>query len=379
MIDAGGMVQRARDQTGLEDFGGTAWREGLDRLVDALDTESALSPMGEEILGSRLEMLLANRLRVVATRADHPAIADEEVVGPLCIIGLPRTGTSALSNLLATDPQIRSIRTWESSAPVPPPESGTEDTDPRIAETERGLETMHEFFPRMRSLHFQTATGPTECQDLLGMDFRTEHFNGMARVPSYSAWVRDCDMSSTYRFHRQVLQLLQWHCPPRFWHVKTPVHMLALDYLRDVYPSSTFVWTHRDPAAVLGSVCSLIAYTRSCASDRNDPAELGREQLEVWVEAIRRAMALRSRIGEEWFADVSFDALQSDPVSAVACAYDRLGLDFDPAREPVRAWSEAHPPREHGAHEFHLEEFGLDPDRVRERFAFYLERFPIGA
>ncbi len=280
MIDPGGMVERAKDQTGLEDFGGTEWREGLDRLSDAINAEADLNPMGEEILGSRLEMLLVNRLRIVGQRAAHPDIGDEEVGGPLCIIGLPRTGTTALSNLLAADPQIRSIRTWESGAPVPPPESATEGTDPRIAETERGLETMHQFFPRMRSLHFQTATGPTECQDLLGMDFRTEHFNGMARVPTYSAWVRDCDMSSTYRFHRQTLQLLQWHCPPRFWQVKTPVHMLALDYLRDVYPGSKFVWTHRDPAAVLGSVCSLIAYTRSWASDRSDPVELGREQLD---------------------------------------------------------------------------------------------------
>ncbi len=378
MIDPGGMVERATDQSGLEDFGGTLWREGLDRLADSLNCEADLNQMGEEILGSRLEMLLVNRLRIVAERAAHPDIADEDVGGPLCIIGLPRTGTTALSNLLATDPQIRSIRTWESGAPVPPPETATERTDPRIAETERGLETMHQFFPRMRSLHFQTATGPTECQDLLGMDFRTEHFNGMARVPTYSAWVRDCDMSSTYLFHQQTLQLLQWHCPPRFWHVKTPVHMLALDFLRDVYPGSKFVWTHRDPAAVLGSVCSLIAYTRSWASDRSDPLELGRGQLDVWGEAIRRALVFRSRIGETWFADVTFDSLQSDPVGALGGAYDRLGLDFGPARGPIEAWARAHPPREHGVHEFHLEEFGLDADQVRDRFASYLERFPAG-
>ncbi len=95
---------------------------------------------------------------------------------------------------------------------------------------------MYEAFPKMRSLHFQSPTGPTECQDLLGMEFRTEHFNGMARVPAYSSWVRDCDMSGAYAFHRLVLQLLQWHCPPRFWHVKTPVHMLALDDLEGGLP-----------------------------------------------------------------------------------------------------------------------------------------------
>ncbi|MGH9080565.1 MAG: sulfotransferase family protein [Acidimicrobiales bacterium] len=378
MIDAAGLVERASQDTGLEDFGGTAWREGLDRLVDSLNREAALTPLGEEIFAARLAMLLANRLRVVGELAAHPAIGDGAVGGPLCIIGLPRTGTTALSNLVAADPQIRSIRLWESSAPVPPPETATERTDPRIVEARRGLDAMYEAFPRMRSLHFQSPTGPTECQDLLGMGFRTEHFNGMARVPAYSSWVRSCDMSSAYRFHRRVLQLLQWHCPPRLWHVKTPVHMLALDELRTVYPDATFLWTHRDPAEVLGSVCSLIAYTRSWVSDEGDAGELGREQLDLWAEAVRRAMAFRSRIGEEWFADITFDSLQSDPVTAVGSAYDRLGMELGSGRGPVEDWSRAHPPHQHGVHEFALEEFGLGEEMVRSRFAPYLERFGAG-
>jgi hypothetical protein len=232
-------------------------------------------------------------------------------------------------------------------------------------------------FPKMRSLHFQTATGPTECQDLLGMEFRTEQFGGMARVPGYSGWVLDCDMSGAYAFHRRVLQLLQWHCPPRFWHLKTPVHMLALDDLRTAYPGARFLWTHRDPAAVLGSVCSLIAYTRSWASDRNDADELGRQQLALWAEAIRRALAFRDRIGEEWFADVGFDALQSDPVAAVASAYQRLGIELGEGRARVAEWASAHPRGEHGAHDFALAEFGLDAASVRDRFAGYLRRFPV--
>ncbi len=375
MIDATRLVQRAMGEAGLEDFGGTEWREGLDRLVDSLNREAALTPLGEEILGGRLGMLLANRLRIVGELAAHPDIGDEQVGGPLCVIGLPRTGTTALSNLLAADPQIRSIRLWESSSPVPPPETATERTDPRIHQAEQGLDLMYEAFPRMRSLHFQSPTGPTECQDLLGMDFRTEHFNGMARAPAYSAWVRDCDMASTYRFHRQVLQLLQWHCPPRLWQVKTPVHMLALDELRTAYPGSKFLWTHRDPVEVLGSVCSLIAYTRSWVSDEGDAVELGLEQLDLWSEAVRRALAFRTRMGEECFADIEFDALQSDPVAAIGSAYDRLGMELGAGRQPVEDWARAHPPHQHGVHEFALEEFGLDADTVRNRFAAYFERF----
>jgi len=378
MLDARALVDAATAQTGLTEFGAPGWREGLDRLIDSLNGEAGLTALGEQILGGRFAMLLANRLRILGVLGARPEIEDEEIEGPLFIIGLPRTGTTALSNLVAADPQIRSVRLWESSDPVPPPETSTEAIDPRIDAARAGLEAMYETFPKMRSLHFQTATGPTECQDLLGMEFRTEHFGGMARVPSYSQWVIDCDMSGVYAFHRRVLQLLQWHCPPRLWHLKTPVHMLALDDLRASYPGARFLWTHRDPAAVLGSVCSLIAYTRSWCSDRNDAEELGRQQVELWAEAIRRALEFRDRIGERWFADVEFEALQSDPVAAVASAYERLGIELGAGRAPVADWAAAHPPKEHGVHDFALAEFGLEAASVRDHFATYLERFPLG-
>jgi hypothetical protein len=378
MLDADDLVESAMDATGLADFGATGWREGLDRLVDAFNGEADLTEIGTHILGSRLEMLLANRLRVWSTVDANPEIGDEEVEGPLVIIGLPRTGTTALSNLLAADPQVRSVRLWESSDPVPPPESDHQHDDPRIEAATKGLELMYETFPRMRSLHFQSPTGPTECQDLLGIEFRTAHFDGMARVPSYMEWVVDCDMTDAYESHRRVLQLLQWHCPPRLWHLKTPVHMLALDALRSSYPSAKFVWTHRDPAAVLGSVCSLIAYTRSWSSDRDDAEELGMGQLQLWAEAIRRALDFRDRIGEEHFADITHAELQSDPVGALDGAYGRLGLELGQGRGQVEAWARAHRPGAGGVHEFALDDFGLDAAVVRERFAAYLDRFPTG-
>jgi len=361
--------------TGLTDFGADSFREGLKRLTDALQTEGRLTPLGTQIMRMRLVGLLSSRLRIQDTCSRHPEIADQEVTAPIFIIGLPRTGTTALSNLLHADPAIRSLRLWESSSPVPPPETATEATDPRIAETAQGLQAMYDTFPRMRSLYFQTATGPTECQDLLGMEFRTSHFDGMATVPSYTRWVLDCDMAAAYQWHLRTLQLLQWHCPPRQWHLKTPVHMLSLPALRAVYPGARFIWTHRDPAEVMGSVCSLIAYTRSWVSEE-PPAGIGAEQTAIWKEALRRAMRFRAEVGEEPFADVSFQTLNTDPVRAVADSFEKLGIPFDEvSRAAVQEWASAHRPGQEGAHEFALQEFDLTAEGVRRDFAFYRDRF----
>jgi hypothetical protein len=384
MLDPDALVAAAVTETGLEDFGADSFRPGLDRLVDALRREAKLTALGEEILGMRLRMLLANRLRIEDVYRRNPAIDDEPVDGPLFIIGLPRTGTTALSQLLALDPQIRSLRLWESSSPVPPPEAATEHTDPRIAETAQGLALMYETFPRMASLHHETATGPTECQDLLGMDFRTAHFDGMAHVPSYTDWVLGCDMLPAYRFHRRVLRLLQWHCPPRLWHLKTPVHMLGLDALDAHYPNARFLWTHRDPAEVLASLCSLVGYVRSWVSDGDDSAELGHQQTQLWSEALRRAMAFRDNVafrdkgGEHRFADVSFATLNADPLSTIGGAYEKLGLNLsDEAARRMQAWSTENRQGSHGVHEYALADFGIATDVVRESFRFYTDRFAV--
>jgi hypothetical protein len=372
--------EEARSQTGLDDTGGDHYREGLERLVESMNTEGDLTEMGDAMMQLRLATLLAARLGIEETYRLHPEIDDQEIGGPVFVIGLPRTGTTALSQLVAADPKFRSLRTWESAAPVPPPETATEHTDPRIAATEAGIAMMDEAFPLMQTMHHTEATAATECQDLMGMSYRTAHFDGFARVPSYMAWVVDSDMRETYRYHRRALRLLQWHCPPTLWHLKTPVHMLSLDALVEAYPDARFLWSHRDPAKVIGSVCSLIHYTRSWSSDRDDSVELGAEQLEHWATAVERAMEFRGRIGDERFADVSFADLQTAPLEAMAGALERIGLPFDEhSRTSVEAWAGSHEPGAHGTHRYELSDFGLRADQIRERFAPYCDAFDIEA
>ena len=165
-------------------------------------------------------------------------------------------------------------------------------------------------------------------------------------------------MDETYRYHRRVLRLLQWHCPPTLWHLKTPVHMFALDALVEAYPNARFLWSHRDPTKVLGSVCSLIHYTRSWSSDRDDSVELGAEQLNHWWVAVERAMEFRERMGDDRFADVSFADLQTDPVAALAKRPDRIGLRFDDrSRASVAGWAGTHEPGAHGTHTYRAVRF----------------------
>src|SRR4051795_11481069 len=121
MAEHDDLMDAARAQTGLDDFGGDSFREGLEILVHGLRHEAKLNAMGEEAMRGRIVGLLAQRLQIEDWFRRHPEMAEEPIEAPLIGLGLPRTGSTALSFLLAEDPATRSLRLWESAAPAPPP------------------------------------------------------------------------------------------------------------------------------------------------------------------------------------------------------------------------------------------------------------------
>ncbi len=376
-FDVDAMLDAARAATGLCDFGDPSFRTGLEVLADALP-HARLSDVGTAAVQAQLTGYLCERLRIEDWHARHPAIAARSIVAPVFVTGLPRTGTTALSNLLAADPAARSLRFWESQHPTPPPDVASYWTDPRIADADAMLAGMKQAAPDLARMHDDTGTSPTEHQDLLGQHFRTQHFEGQANVPAYVAWWRDCDMIPAYRHHRRVLQLLQWRCPPLRWNLKSPPDICHLDAFVAVYPDARIVWTHRDPAKVLPSVCTLIQTIQRLFSDAVDPHALGRQQLALWAEGVRRGLAFRRHAGEARFADVFMHDLVARPIDAVAGVYARFGLPFDATAETaMRAWTADNPQHKHGTVATSLAEFGLTLDAVRDAFRDYTRHFDL--
>jgi hypothetical protein len=377
-LDPVALVDQATGRTALHDFGGLPWREGFERLVGALEHEAELNEAGRVLFSRRLVGALQWRLRVIDWRRHHPEIGDQGITRPVIIVGLPRTGTTALSNLLLQDPATRSLRYWEVAAPTPPPEAATYHTDPRIQERQRKIDAMHELVPELKRLHTATATSTAETGELLMLSFASFHFIALADVPSYERWWLQQDMVGAYRFTREILQLLQWRCPPTRWHLKNPADVFCLEAVRAVFPDAVFIWTHRDPAKVLPSTCSLSALNRGMVSDRVDRVRLGAEQVELWGEGIDRALAYRQALGDGIFLDVHMRDLAADPIGTVARIYAWLGWPFTADAEAAMAkWAAAGRDGGHGRDEPDPEAFELRPEAVRERFAAYIQRFGL--
>ena len=378
MLSTDALVEAAVGRVGSDDFGADTWQPGLALLVRSYNEEAALTELGEQVVGDQIVSLLANRLEVERSYQEHPEIGEGSIEAPLFGLGLPRTGSTALSFLLASDRRRRSLRTWEANEPCPPPTSATEDTDPRIARTQAGLDVVNELFPDFAGMLPSAATGPQECILLMAMDFRSMVFEGYGNVPSYTEWLLSCDMVPAYRYHERVLKLLQWRCPPRRWWLKSPAHMASIDALDEVYPDARFVMTHRDVSAVMPSLCALKHALGGPLTTRLDPAALGAGEAARWEEALRRTLARRDAGREGRFFDVSFARMQEAPLEAVAELYRALGDELDDdARARMAQWWLDHGTDRRGGPSPDPSAYGLDPDELRARFAFYHRRFGI--
>lgn len=376
-MDAEALVANARASDRLDDFGSDSYREGLDRYVSALDREADLTELGVLALEAQITKSLVNRLRVTDWLARHPAERSRPVERPIVVLGLPRTGTTLLSELLHRDPANRSLMGWEAQDCVPPPETATLSTDPRIDAARAGAAGMATLNPGFQAIHYEAPDGPTECVAVLAQDFKSLLWDVITNVPSYGEWLLDCDHTSAYEYHHDVLALLQSGAPGR-WALKTPHHSLALDAVVNLYPDARLVMSHRDPVTVVASLCSLVRALSATFTDV-DHGVASNEHWTSMAEAIvERVMTWRDVHGDDRFADVAYGDLLADPVGTVRSVYASFGEDLSPAAEAaMRRYVAEHPRGEHGRHGYEAESLGLDRRALSDRFATYRERFDI--
>jgi hypothetical protein len=381
LLDADALVAAARDAAGLDDFGDAGWRDGLDRLVAGLCDEAALNDRGGMAAAGDVVSHLATRLQVVDWHRRHPDLARDDVAPPIVIVGQARTGTTILFDLLAQDPAHRVPRTWEVDRPIPPPETATYDTDPRIDEVQAQLDLVDLAIPEFKAMHPMGARLGQECVRITGGDFRSMIFPTQYHVPSYAHWLLDeADMASAYRWHRRVLQVLQARHRAARWVLKSPGHIWCLDALLAEYPGARLVQTHRDPLRVVASIASLLTTLRRLASDATTLPAAAAEFADYLLDGFDRSVTARQNgtVPRDRVVDVQFRAFVGDPMATVRAVYDRFGMDLSPAVEArMRGFLAANPQEKHGGHRYAFADTGLDAGALRERARRYQEYFDV--
>jgi len=367
------LIADTMEATGLSDFGPGDFRFGLDVVLESLERDGDLSPATDAAVIGDFRRRLVNRLEVEAWYRDHPEIAQLPVRGPVDINGLPRTGTTALANMMSLDPQFRCLRQWEQTNPCPPPTLEGEATDPRRLQNARENEQLP---AELKAMHLYDVDATTEDTEVLGMAFHGQQYT--LPVYGYHAWWRDADPTLAYEYHRRVVQLLQSRRPPDRWLFKAPHHNFHLEAIVSAYPDARFIMTHRDPAKAVPSWASIVSTIFPPAPGERDLHKLGAQVSEHLRVGVEHAIAARARIGEEHFFDVHHRELIADHLGTVRRIYDFLGLELQPpVAQAIVDWQEANRSGAHGTHRYTAEQFGLSTAELRSDYDFYIRRFGV--
>lgn len=370
------LIEEAHKQTGLEAFDSDSYREGLDILIADMNAIT-LSEQGAARNHASLVKILADRLRTADHLAKRPELLERPVERPVFVFGIPRTGTTLLSNLLACDPARRSPLTWEIDEPVPPATSATLRTDPRALARLEQEKAMLAANPAMGKYYRNSAIYPNECIFFMQHDFKALALESRGRLPNYRDWLFSTDMGSAYRYHKRFLQLLQADAPG-VWNLKMPSHALWLETLVETYPDARLIWTHRDPYTAMGSFCSIISLGHMGFTGTVDTAWIAENCTFQAHEHANRIMDFRDRHGEDRIVDVHYADLTTRPIETMRSLYAALGDPFTPEAEAaMQAWLDENPQGKFGRHDYKLGQYGLSVEQLAPGFERYLSRYDV--
>ena len=375
------VLAAARRQTGLDDFGDEGFRVRLRVWLASAEEDAELGPLGRATVFGNCVRVLANRLRLEDLVKRHPEILDVALPKPLIIAGLPRSGTTHLVNLISADTRLRSLPYWESLEPFPAPgeEPGSDGVEPRLARCRQGYERADRLLPHLRAMHHMTPEHVHEEIEVQELDFGTYNLEWYARVPRWRDFYLSCDLRPSYAYLRRALQALTWLRGPTRWVLKSPQHMEQLGPLHETFPDATIVLTHRDPVNVIQSAITMLGYGARIRRTRIDLQDIAA----YWVDRIERLLRAcvrdRDLVPAAQSMDVPFHQFMADDVGTVARIYELAGLPMTAgARAQLDAFMAENARGKFGRVLCDLRaDFGVDPDDVRRRFAFYFERFPV--
>lgn len=376
-LDAGALLARAQDQTGLADWGDPSLPDRFALAVAAIRS-AGMDAAGERQAVDTCLWLLTDRLRFFD---DHRACGlDREAIDrPLFVTGEPRSGTTLLHALLAVDPDARALRFWQVMHPSPPPGLAGSD-DPRRARADGEWREINARLPQWLKSH--------PYNDMLGdglpEDERTWAFDFRALTPT--AWWRvpmgvvpaglPTDPPAQYRIHRMMLQACQHRQPQRRWVLKG-FHAGRFAAFFAAYPDARVLYIHRDPVQSIASRIQMMADLTEGLTGSVDMAAQARLHTRLGRESFHAIMG-NPMMADDRIHHVRYADFMADQVAVIRDFYAFAGLSLsDAAEAAMRRYLATSKGDRYGKFRYATDLIDGEVAALHAEFAPYRERYGI--
>ena len=377
MLNSAKIIDEAKKQTNLDYFGNPLFMEGFESLVQSINEEAHLNDIGMKAQEHRLIGVLSNLLKIEDAFAQNPEILNEEIHSPIVIVGLPRTGSTMTHRLLASDPRHTAMLWWEGRHPAMLKDEVRGKPEKRMEMGKAEVEAVMQASPEALTIHPWDYKGADEEILLLEHTFFSTVPESFMRLPSYSKWVESQDHIHAYAQLKKMLQYLQWQNPGREekrWILKSPHHLGFIDKLLKIFPDSKVIQTHRDPLKTIPSFCSMCANLFEPLTNSFDKNEIGHHWAHKLAKVLNHCMEVSNENNDN-FLNLEFSKMIKDPILEMNEVYNFIGEDFtDQAENAMKAWKEENQ-HEMGAHQYSLEEFGIESSFIDEYFSKYIDQY----
>jgi hypothetical protein len=382
VLDVDRMIEEAIVGAGSDDLSYTTdFAARLDAHVAAVEADTGLTQLARGTLRARIVRLLRNRISLADLIRRYPEIESIEIEKPIIVVGMPRSGTTHLVNLLAADRRRRALPYWESQEPIPARGRGPDvfGVDPRYARARAEHDAMLANAPLVAAMHDQFPEAIEEEVEILDLDFASYILEWLARVPGWRDTYLALDQTHHYAYMKKVLQALTFLRGPQTWVLKSPQHSEQLTALTTTFSDATVAFTHRDPVAVIQSTVTMMAYADRLRRRIIDPQWL----IDYWTDRIHRLLSAgvrdRELVPAERSIDIGFHQLNGNEITILDSLYDRAGVELTPGvRKRFDQYLAGNPRGKHGSIRYDLQRhFGVTPEDVRSRFDFYFDRFDV--
>ena len=320
-----------------------------------------------------------NRLKFEKFKTDFPQYENEVISQPIIIIGLPRSGTTHLLNLIASDSRLKSIPYWESLRPFPGHlVNSNHDKDLRQETAFKEYDNFLQTMPLLKSMHDMHPNHIHEEIELQAMDFSTYLPEWLAYVPEWRDYYLTHDQIDHYTYLREILKAMQFIKGPKKWVLKSPQHLEQISPLLRTFPDATFVITYRDPLSVVLSTSTMLSYGDRVRRYKVEPKNnfnYWQNRIKILLESFTENYEL---IPVNQRCDIYFYDLMKSNLNSVKSIYSKNSLEFNKlTNDEMQEYINSHQRGKHGQVIYDLDDFEINKSEFYKSFEFYFKKFNL--